>query len=103
MDEKISVRIVNFLTLWIFWDLLQFLETLTDRGLSRVNYKVPNLFKLHEDAQRCFKDFQEVWYKLESFKMCRYDMPCKVKKNTTFGFLENVEKAKNFIEDIQIS
>ena len=50
--------------------------------MSRVNYEVPRLSKLHEDAQRCLKDFQQVWYELEMFKVCRDDMPCEVKKTT---------------------
>ena len=53
-----------------------------DRGVTRVNDEVPRLFKLHEDARRCFKEFQQVWYELEMFKVCRDDMPCEVKKNT---------------------
>ena len=66
----------------------QFFETLTDRGVSQVNYEVPRLSKLHEGARRCFKDFQQVWYELEIFKVCRDDMPCEVKKNHTLcGFL----------------
>ena len=48
--------------------------------MSRVNYEVPRLSKLHEDARRHFKDFQQVWYELEMFKVCRDDMPCEVKK-----------------------
>ena len=56
----------------------QFLETLTGRGVSRVNYEVPRLSKFHEDARRCSKDFQQVWYELEMFKVCRDDMPCEV-------------------------
>ena len=56
----------------------QFLGTLTGRGVSRVNYEVPRLSKLHEDARRCSKDFQQVWYELEMFKVCRDDMPCEV-------------------------
>ena len=63
----------------------QFLETLTVRGVSRVNYEIPRLSKLHEDARRCSKDFQQVWYLLrvgDIFKVCRDDMPCEVKKNT---------------------
>ena len=63
----------------------QFLETLTSRGVSRVNYEVPRLSKLHEDSRRCSKDFQQVWYKLELFKVCCDDMPCEVKKNTHTG------------------
>ena len=51
-------------------------------GVSRVNYEVPRLSKLHEDARRCSKDFQQVWYELEMSKVCRDDMPCEVKKNT---------------------
>ena len=61
----------------------QFLGTLTVRGVSRVNYEVPRLSKLHEDARRCSKNFQQVWYKLELLKVCRDDMPCKVIKKTT--------------------
>ena len=60
----------------------QFLETLTVRGVSRVNYEIPRLSKLHEDARRCSNDFQQVWCELEMFKMCLDDMPCEVKKNT---------------------
>ena len=45
-------------------------------------YEVPRLFKLHEDARRCSKDFQQVWYELEMFKVCRDDMPCEAKKDT---------------------
>ena len=56
--------------------------TLTGRGVSRVNYEVPRLSKLHEDGRRCSKEFQQVWYELEMFKVCRDDMPCEVKKNT---------------------
>ena len=56
--------------------------TLTGRGVSRVNYEVPRLSKLHEDGRRCSKDFQQVWYKLELFKVCHDDMPCEVKQNT---------------------
>ena len=59
----------------------QFLETLTGRGISQVNYAVPRLSKFYEDTRRCYKDFQQVWYKLELFKVCRNDMPCEVKKN----------------------
>ena len=77
----------------------QFLETLTGRGVSRVNYEVPRLSKLHEDARRCLKDFQQVWYELEMFKVCRDDMPCEVKKNA-YGVLEKVEK---FIECLGIA
>ena len=49
----------------------QFLGTLTGRGVSRVNYEVSRLSKLREDARRCSKDFQQVWYELEMFKVCR--------------------------------
>ena len=56
----------------------QFLETLTGRGVSRINYEVPRLSKLHEDARRWSKDFQQVWYELEMFKVCRDDVPCEV-------------------------
>ena len=31
----------------------------------------PGLSKLHEDARSCSKDFQQVWYELEMFKVCR--------------------------------
>ena len=51
--------------------------------------------KLHEDARRCSKDFQQVWYELEMFKVCRDDMPCEVKKDThvcTFGGVEKSGK-----------
>ena len=47
----------------------QFLGTLTGRGVSRVNYEVSRLSKLHEDARRCSKDFQQVWHELEMFKV----------------------------------
>ena len=57
------------------------------RGVSRVNYEVPRLSKLHEDAQMGSKDCQQVWYKLELFKVCRDDMPCKVKKTLMSVFL----------------
>ena len=67
--------------------------------MSRVNYEVPRLSKLHEDARMCSKNFQQVGYELEIFKVCCDDMLCKVKKNTTllcsFG---GVEKVENFIE-----
>ena len=54
----------------------QFLETLeTLSWRVRVNYEVPCLSKLHEDFQKCFKDFQQVWYELEMFKVYRDDMP----------------------------
>ena len=59
----------------------QFLETLTGRGISQVNYAVPRLSKFYEDTRRSYKDFQQVWYKLELFKVCRNNMPCEVKKN----------------------
>ena len=68
------------------------------RDVSRVNYEVPRLSKLHEDARRCSKDFQQVWYELEMFKVCRDDMPCEVKKNSIEGFLGGVEKVEKFIE-----
>jgi len=48
--------------------------------VSRVNDEVPRLSKLHEDARRCSKDFQQVWYELEMF-MCAATNPCEVKKN----------------------
>ena len=51
-----------------------------------VNYEVPRLSKLHEDARRCSKDLQQVWYELGMFKVCRDDMPCKFKKNHQCGF-----------------
>ena len=43
----------------IFFDFVKKInqKTLTGRGVSRVNYEVPRLFKLHEDARRCSKDF----------------------------------------------
>ena len=66
-----------------FQKLLAFLipifGNVTVRGVSRVNYEIPRLSKLHEDARRCSKDFQQVWYELEMFKVCRDDMPCEVK------------------------
>ena len=65
--------------------------------MSRVNYEVPRLSKLHEDARRCSKDFQQVWYELEMFKVCRDDMPCEVKKNHSEWFFW-VEKVEKFIE-----
>ena len=37
----------------------QFLETLTGHGVSRVNYEVTRLSKLHEDARKCSKEFQQ--------------------------------------------
>ena len=61
-------------------------------------YGVSRLSKLHEDARRCSKDFQQVWYELEMFKVCRDDMPCEVKKNPYMGFfLGGVEKVEKFI------
>ena len=67
--------------------------------MSQVNYEVPRLSKLHEDARRCFKDFQQVWYELEIFKVCRDDMPCEVKKTThCVVFWGGVEKVGKFIE-----
>ena len=48
-----------------------------------VNYEVSRLSKLREDARRCSKDFQQVWYELEMFKVCCDDMPCEVKKKPT--------------------
>ena len=70
--------------------------------MSRVNYEVPRLSKLHEDARRCSKDFQQVWYELEMFKVCRDDMPCEVKKYviwcTVCILLGVVEKVEKFIE-----
>ena len=68
-SKNCSIFTTNFWKLW-----------LTGRGVARVNYEVPRLSKLHEEARRCSKDFQQVWYKLELFKVCRDDMPCKVKK-----------------------
>ena len=53
--------------------------------MSRVNDEVPRLSKLHEDAQRCSKDFQQVWYELEMFTVCRDDMLCDVKKKVFLG------------------
>ena len=53
------------------------METLTGRGVSRVNDDVPRLSKLHEDARRCSKDFQQVWYELEMFKVCRDYTTCR--------------------------
>ena len=78
----------------------QFFETLTDRGVSRVNYEVPRLSKLHEDARRCSKDFQQVWYELKMFKVCRDDMPCEVKKPTIWygGFLGGLKNEKVKVE-----
>ena len=63
--------------------------------MSRVNYEVPRLSKLHEDARRCSKDFQQFWYELEMFKVCRDDMPCEV-KNVFFWGVE-----KSSFEDLQ--
>ena len=60
-----------------FYD--QFFETLTDRGVSRVNYEVPRLSKLHEDARRCFKDFQQVWVQVWSCSKCA-TMTCRARK-----------------------
>ena len=79
---------------WHFY--YQFLGTLTGHGVSRVNYEVPRLSKLHEDGRRCSKEFQQVWYELEMFKVCRDDMPCEVKKNTHLVFFwgEKVEIGK---------
>ena len=57
------------------------------RGMSQVNYKVPRLSKLHEDDRRCFKNFQQVWYELEMFKVCRDDMPCEVQGKKKSAFL----------------
>ena len=64
----------------------QFLGTLTGHGVSRVNYEVSRLSKLREDARRCSKDLQQVWYELEMFNVCRDDMPCEVKRNPNMGF-----------------
>ena len=64
---------------------------LTGRGVSRVNYEVPRLSKLQEDARRCFKYFQQVWYELEMFKVCYNDMLCEVQKYQhicNFGIFE---------------
>ena len=67
--------------------------------MSRVNYEVPRLSKLHEDARRCSKDFQQVWYELEMFKVCRDDMPCEVKKNHYMGSFGGVlKKWKNSLD-----
>ena len=81
--------------------------TLTGRGVSRVNYEVPRLSKLHEDARRCSKDFQQVWYELEMFKVCRDDMPCDlccvppaVHSTNIFGLSKIV---KNLVEASQAS
>ena len=76
---------------------IQFLGTLTGRGVSRVNYEVPRLSKLHEDARRCSKDFQQVWYELEMFKVCRDDMPCEVKKNPLGVFWQRNEWMNEWI------
>ena len=79
----------------------QFLETLTVRGVSRVNNEIPRVSKLHEDARRCSKDFQQVWYELEMFKVCRDDMPCEVKNNIWGGLAwgeKSVEKFKIHFE-----
>ena len=76
----------------------QFSGTLTGRGVSRVNYDVPRLSKLHEDARRYFKDFQQVWFELEMFKACRDDMLCEVKKDHPIWWsFRVVEKVETFI------
>ena len=54
--------------------------------MSQVNYEVPRLSKLHEDGRRCSKEFQQVWYELEMFKVCHDDMPCEVKKYPYCGY-----------------
>ena len=80
------------------------METLTVRGVSQVNDEVPRLSKWHEDARRCSKDFQQVWYELEMFKVCRDDMPCEV-KNPPYccGFFGGgVEKVEKFIEEVLV-
>ena len=59
--------------------------------MPRVNYEVPRLSKLHEDARNCPKDFQQVLYELEMFKVCR-----RGKKEDQYGVL-SVEKVENFI------
>ena len=61
--------------------------------MSRVNYEVPRLSKLHEDARKRSKDFQQVWYELEMFKVWRDDMPCEVKKTPIWCFFGGVEKS----------
>jgi len=68
------------------------LETLTGRGVSRVNYEVPRLFKLHEDARSCSKQFQQVWYELEMFKVYRDDVPYE----GSAGIFGGVEKSALF-------
>jgi len=47
---------------------------------------------LHEDGRRCSKEFQQVWYELEMFKVCRDDMPCEVKKYTYCVYFWGVRK-----------
>ena len=69
--------------------------------MPRVNYEVPRLFKLHEDARRCSKDFQQVWYELEMFKVCHDDMPCEVHvaRYRILAFpIINQKIVKNFVE-----
>ena len=68
------------------------------RVTSKLMYEVSRLSKLREDARRCSKDFQQVWYELEMFKVCRDDMPCEIKKNPNMGFFwGGVEKVEKFI------
>ena len=55
------------------------------RVTSKLMYEISRLSKLREDARRCSKDFQQVWYELEMFKVCRDDMPCEVKKFPIWG------------------
>ena len=69
--------------------------------VSRVNYEISRLSKLHEDARRSSKDFQQFWYELEMFKVCRDDMPCEVKKNAIWRSFGGVEKVEKFIEKAQ--
>ena len=75
------------------------------RVTSKLMYEVSRLSKLREDARRCSKDFQQVWYELEMFKVCRDDMPCEIKKNPNMGFFwgggEKVEKFIGIIFFVQ--
>ena len=73
-------------------------------------FLLPGLSKLHEDARRSSKDFQQFWYELEMFKVCRDDMPCEVKKPTIWwvfgggwksGKIHWVTRSKKWIQTWQ--
>ena len=62
--------------------------------VSRVNYEISRLSKLHEDARRWFQRFSASLVQVGVVQCRDDDMPCKVKKKPGVEKVENFKKSR---------